>query len=592
MKQNPNLNCKHFFSSLFFLFIVTFLLSGCKKIDSQGVNTNGINPQIEEFLKTPVNSGAELKLVTADLRKQLSNKNFVNDFIQWHGKPDWEKVIKIKTYDSSVVLLIPTFKDNEILAFIGVKYINGSFKYELHRKSSVVNIRKEYSYIGFNENTNKWFLNYFDPSSAKNKSDNSVFENIAPPPFCWYILIRVYCNLQENNSGSSINWAPRCYGWLEQCSDDDGNGGGGGGGGGGCTTCNPPECPAEVWYNIIPDPPCENIPLSPTVVYINNLLNLNPVRIEWLNSHQYEASVIKQMLDSNWIFIEGDDVFAVDPNAIIASRITIDGMMGNYINGPYNTAHYNHIKQHIPGYENHQNFDPIYWMHFRIQCVLIKLEHPEWSNLKIYWEASKEVIQLSLDIIGLVPVIGEVADLANGIIYTIQGDGVNATLSFAAMIPIGGWVATGTKFAKKLIIAADNSRRTLKWMKLPSNIINFGDRGLLRKILGLAGGDSRIAHHLIPWEHGIKDIIQKAAHGDFHLNEILNGIPLTAIQHNGSHAVYNQKIADKLQYLWDNFGQGGMSIQTAQTLVRNLGNDIRAWIVAHPNESINNIILP
>ena len=57
--------------------------------------------------------------------------------------------------------------------------------------------------------------------------------------------------------------------------------------------------------------------------------------------------------------------------------------------------------------------------------------------------------QTGLDIVGLVPGLGEAADGANALIYLARGDKVNAGLSLAAMIPIAGVAATGAKFAKK-----------------------------------------------------------------------------------------------------------------------------------------------
>lgn len=45
----------------------------------------------------------------------------------------------------------------------------------------------------------------------------------------------------------------------------------------------------------------------------------------------------------------------------------------------------------------------------------------------------------------LIPGVGEIADGANGLIYTARGDALNAGLSFSAMIPVAGWVATGGK---------------------------------------------------------------------------------------------------------------------------------------------------
>ncbi|MER2079869.1 hypothetical protein, partial [Psychrobacillus psychrotolerans] len=58
-------------------------------------------------------------------------------------------------------------------------------------------------------------------------------------------------------------------------------------------------------------------------------------------------------------------------------------------------------------------------------------------------------LQFGLDIAGFIPVAGEIADAANGLIYSARGDTLNATLSFSAMIPIIGSVSTGGKLAVK-----------------------------------------------------------------------------------------------------------------------------------------------
>lgn len=59
-----------------------------------------------------------------------------------------------------------------------------------------------------------------------------------------------------------------------------------------------------------------------------------------------------------------------------------------------------------------------------------------------------------LDVVGLIPVVGEVCDGANALIYAAEGDMVNAALSAAAMLPVGGQAATAAKFAKKAATAA------------------------------------------------------------------------------------------------------------------------------------------
>ncbi|MEB7453645.1 hypothetical protein [Lysinibacillus sphaericus] len=58
-------------------------------------------------------------------------------------------------------------------------------------------------------------------------------------------------------------------------------------------------------------------------------------------------------------------------------------------------------------------------------------------------------LQVGLDLVGLIPGFGEIADRVNGIIYLARGDKVNAALSFGAMIPFAGWAATGGKLVNK-----------------------------------------------------------------------------------------------------------------------------------------------
>lgn len=60
-----------------------------------------------------------------------------------------------------------------------------------------------------------------------------------------------------------------------------------------------------------------------------------------------------------------------------------------------------------------------------------------------------DIVHGTLDGVGLVPVLGEPADLLNGGIYAAEGDELNAGLSFAGAVPGLGWGATGTKWAVK-----------------------------------------------------------------------------------------------------------------------------------------------
>lgn len=60
-----------------------------------------------------------------------------------------------------------------------------------------------------------------------------------------------------------------------------------------------------------------------------------------------------------------------------------------------------------------------------------------------------EVGHTILDVVGLVPLAGELADGANALWYSADGDYANAGLSAAAMIPVVGWASTGGKLGVK-----------------------------------------------------------------------------------------------------------------------------------------------
>lgn len=57
--------------------------------------------------------------------------------------------------------------------------------------------------------------------------------------------------------------------------------------------------------------------------------------------------------------------------------------------------------------------------------------------------------QMALDAIGIFPLVGEVADVINGVIYLAKGDIKNAGISFISMIPEIGDTAKGARYLDK-----------------------------------------------------------------------------------------------------------------------------------------------
>jgi uncharacterized protein YukE len=66
-----------------------------------------------------------------------------------------------------------------------------------------------------------------------------------------------------------------------------------------------------------------------------------------------------------------------------------------------------------------------------------------------------KIVHGGLDLAGMVPVIGEPADLANAGIYALEGDMANAALSGGAALPFVGMAATGAKWGKRAVDVAD-----------------------------------------------------------------------------------------------------------------------------------------
>ncbi len=305
--------------------------------------------------------------------------------------------------------------------------------------------------------------------------------------------------------------------------------------------------------------------------------------LDFLNADLTEerVEIMNEMVD---VLNSNDEA---DINAV---KMTLVASNNNYLNTEFNQNYYDLISPYMTTQlaTTGGGVDYAIWAtYFKIQCAILRTQNPGWSNIKIYWEASKEMVHLALDIVGLVPVVGEVADLTNGIIYTIEGDGLNATLSFTAMIPVAGIGATTVKLAKKTIAITPAVKTTLIWHKNAQNLYTFGNRSQLRKILKLAKGDSRQAHHIIPWGKSNHPAIQKAAGSSnaFHMNEAINGIPLNTSVHRGSHSNYDNMVIARLNDISPN-----ATAEEAYNEVMDIIQDIRHAILTNPNTHINNLV--
>lgn len=245
---------------------------------------------------------------------------------------------------------------------------------------------------------------------------------------------------------------------------------------------------------------------------------------------------------------------------------------------------------------SNQDFHDPLTTYLIVKSSVLKAQHPDWSDAKILWEAMKDVVHVGLDIFGLIPLLGEAADLTNGILYTLEGDYLNAGFSVAAAVPVLGTTSTVSKYTLKVINSATDvtSKTKLVWKSSAAGIYFGSDswcRQQLRKVLGLAVGDLRQAHHIIPINKQGNEVIQKAAQSGsaFHLNEALNGIPLSTAVHNGSHANYDNLVEAGLQRIRNQYGPN-MTPQQAYDALTSLINNVRTAILNNPNTPINQLV--
>ena len=327
----------------------------------------------------------------------------------------------------------------------------------------------------------------------------------------------------------------------------------------------------------------------PTVFANTELLELSVTDAQYL----IQQNDISQ---DTYLFMEENE-FSIESK--FASRTTINQLSQNTIDGPYDGQHLaivNANVQKIGCCPTGPVLGTTYIAELSRRTAFIKREHPDWSWWKSYREAIFEMVHIGFDILGMVPVGGEVFDVANGVIYLVQGDGKNASLSFLATAPVIGWGATGAKYAAKYIHLADGSRKLLSWYKDINGFIRFGkpNSAQFRKLLGLATGDTRQAHHIIPWElvdQTSQSVIQKAAQArfPFHVQDIMNGIPISALQHSGSHPNYTLRVNQALENIKISYGSN-LTPEIAYQEIVNLTNRIKAEIASHPNTKIDDLI--
>ena len=341
------------------------------------------------------------------------------------------------------------------------------------------------------------------------------------------------------------------------------------------------------------------------VVNLNNFLAtpLNKIQETWVENNALQAEELISFLESNSNSVEAQEFISE-----LITLINLDGnlnqnafefILATFNNNSLDSTFLNSVLHLIEvDYPNSNTppdlillpnlFSEALAEHLFIKATVLRHNHPNWSKWKLMWMLSKDIVHISLDIFGTIPVAGEIADLTNGVLYTIEGDGLNATLSYSNSVPLVGWATLFTKYGLKIVNSTQTAytigtKVKLTWKILTDGSVYFGSnstcRRQLRKALGLApfAQDARQAHHIIPLNLQSHPAIQKAAKSSnpFHLNEAINGLPLGNTVHNGSHFNYDLLIKGRLddinlnQPLNDIFDEVANIIQNVKSAVNN-----------------------
>ncbi|CAA0225121.1 AHH domain-containing protein [Tenacibaculum maritimum] len=223
------------------------------------------------------------------------------------------------------------------------------------------------------------------------------------------------------------------------------------------------------------------------------------------------------------------------------------------------------------------------YFYYETEKANLKTQHPDWSDRQIRNEVLLNMFQTGLDVIGLIPAIGEISDLTNGVIYFVRGDNTNAALSFSATVPFAGWAATGAKLAIKATVVKGGSVVTaaLPFIFRSNGLIDFGSRGALKKVINTLAGEE--AHHILPWAKRFNEVIQKAANAGFHVNDAVNGIALKKFRKligeglHGNHPKYDKFVEFRLQEFKNSFPNATPQ-QAKEFLENNLIPELLQWI--------------
>lgn len=632
-------------SKLLILFGMLFILIffGCRKIEIKNEIFSKKQNSVDAFLSLPIESDSLLVRITQEMRKLDQIKPFIQELATKAGNAKWEfselqtqdhvsltlsneinsKVITSNTTQTTIkdsTVLIPFVKEGEkhVRSFLAI-HISDSMRFDFFNGSL-------YSSFGYNNNGDKlsaikiakrcmlfdfkiFQIDSFIIKDKKlalafskgrdttgifvfqkknNSSTLSVLKTNAavavavtycwpgvwlPDPYAdWDTYTQDHPPLTEVGGGCATTWhhLNQDYSGGIGYSPDDYYFGGGGNNLGWET------------YNAH----------TQRVMMLHSLFNdygLAPgdAEMEWLNGSQSSAANIISLIENRQTDETEDFAEFMQMNMQAAKFVLLEEA---YVlnEGPYDENYAELIlapSLQIPSIIPITNYSLKLIQAYTINCAILRQQNPQWSSLKVRYEAARTVIQMGLDLVGTFPGPGTIANLLNASIYSIHGEGINATLSLVGAVPGAGWVTIGAKYAyvgKNLMFA------TAAGIKFVRNSDYF------RAGLGLVKGDGLIGHHITPFVLKDHNLVQRAAQAGFHINDPwLNGKVVSSIQQPSNHPNYTNQVSALFDlFIASKGGIQNISPQVAKGEILRINAIIKNKITLNPNELLNNLTFP
>ena len=200
-------------------------------------------------------------------------------------------------------------------------------------------------------------------------------------------------------------------------------------------------------------------------------------------------------------------------------------------------------------------------------------ENQKKTDLKLLYLTFSDAIHIGLDLLGYIPIGGEVFDVINGFTYHLEGDKTNAYLSYASAIPLAGYAAAGVKAIKagSVIIAVVGKKGFLVAGRVTPKAF--------RDACGAVG--TQVGHHIIPFHEIVQShpLMQMAFRAGFDPNNAaINGKAIEAVRNSGNHTSYANKIVTRFEKSLKNPPIGGWNPKSAKAEVENIIKEIKIAI--------------